>query len=101
MLFRLKLKFKKVGPQPWLGPQTDESIKGFAKNKRLNLLLVPIAFTSDHIETLFELDYEYCNHLAKEVGIKNIRRCESLNDNPIFLKVNYLGKKYVKIFYLS
>lgn len=77
----------KVGPQEWLGPQTDESIEGFAKNKRLNLLLVPIAFTSDHIETLFELDLEYIDELGKKVGIKNIRRCESLNDNPIFLEV--------------
>jgi ferrochelatase len=76
----------KVGPQEWLGPQTDESIKGFAKNKRLNLLVVPIAFTSDHIETLFELDHEYIGELAKEVGVKNMRRCESLNDNPVFVE---------------
>ena len=57
----------KVGPQEWLGPQTDESIKGFAKNNIHNLLLVPIAFTSDHIETLFELDLEYIHELGKEV----------------------------------
>jgi len=76
----------KVGPQEWLGPQTDAAITGLAKNKRLNILIVPIAFTSDHIETLYELDMEYMDELAKEVGIKNIRRCESLNDSPIFLK---------------
>jgi ferrochelatase len=57
----------KVGPQEWLGPQTDEAIEGLAKNNRLNLLVVPIAFTSDHIETLFELDHEYCDLLAKKV----------------------------------
>ena len=60
----------------------------FAQNKNLNLLVVPIAFTSDHIETLFELDLEYCHHLAKKVGIENIVRCESLNDNPIFVQVS-------------
>lgn len=60
----------KVGPQEWLGPQTDESIEGFAKNKQLNLLIVPIAFTSDHIETLFELDLEYIDDLAKKVRNK-------------------------------
>lgn len=76
----------KVGPQEWLGPQTDEAIKGFVKNKRKNILIVPIAFTSDHIETLFELDLEYIEELGKEVGAKNIRRCESLNDNPLFIK---------------
>lgn len=76
----------KVGPQEWLGPQTDESIEGLAKNRRFNILLVPIAFTSDHIETLFELDLEYMDHLAKKAGVKNIRRCESLNDSPIFIR---------------
>lgn len=76
----------KVGPQEWLGPQTDAAIKGFAKNKRQNVMIVPIAFTSDHIETLFELDLEYIGELGKEVGMKNIRRCESLNDNPLFIK---------------
>lgn len=95
-----------VGPKAWLGPQTSDAIEGYARIKKNNLLLVPIAFTQDHIETLFELDFEYCHHLAKKVkkrkeercfekfslfiflkaGIQNIRRCESLNDNPIFLR---------------
>ena len=56
----------KVGPLPWLGPQTDDAIKGLAKKGEKNILLVPIAFTSDHIETLYELDLEY----AKELGSK-------------------------------
>ncbi|TSK72173.1 Ferrochelatase, mitochondrial [Bagarius yarrelli] len=51
-----------------------------------NLLLVPIAFTSDHIETLHELDIEYSQILAKECGVENIRRAESLNGNPLFFK---------------
>ena len=55
-----------VGPSPWLGPQTNMSIKGFAAKGINNIALVPIAFTSDHIETLFELDEEYI-HEAKEV----------------------------------
>lgn len=76
----------KVGPQEWLGPQTDAAIEGLAKNKRLNMLVVPIAFTSDHIETLHELDLEYIDHLAKKVGVKNIKRCESLNANPQFIR---------------
>jgi ferrochelatase len=56
-----------VGPKAWLGPQTNDAIEGYAKNRKLNLLLVPIAFTSDHIETLFELDHEYIGDLAKKV----------------------------------
>ena len=51
------------------------------------MLLVPIAFTSDHIETLHELDIEYATHLAHEVGMERVRRAKSLNDSPVFLKV--------------
>ena len=54
---------------PWLSPQTDEVIKALAKSGRKNLLLVPIAFTSDHIETLHELDLEYAEELAEKVGV--------------------------------
>jgi protoheme ferro-lyase len=59
-----------VGPLPWLGIQTDEAIKGLAKNGKKNILMVPIAFTSDHIETLHELDLEYGMTLAQEVRPK-------------------------------
>ncbi|XP_066020168.1 ferrochelatase, mitochondrial-like isoform X2 [Pocillopora verrucosa] len=76
----------KVGPMPWLGPQTEDSIKGLAKKGKKNILLVPIAFTSDHIETLHELDIEYAEEVAHEVGIENIRRAASLNDSPTFIK---------------
>ncbi|XP_039606391.1 ferrochelatase, mitochondrial [Polypterus senegalus] len=76
----------KVGPMPWLGPQTDETIKGLCQRGKKNLLLVPIAFTSDHIETLHELDIEYAQVLGKECGVENIRRAESLNGNPLFFK---------------
>lgn len=57
-----------VGPMPWLGPQTDETIKGLCQRGKRNMLLVPIAFTSDHIETLYELDIEYAQVLANEVS---------------------------------
>lgn len=53
---------------PWLGPQTDETIKGLCQRGKKNMLLVPIAFTSDHIETLYELDIEYAQVLANEVN---------------------------------
>uniref|UniRef100_H3CP78 Ferrochelatase n=1 Tax=Tetraodon nigroviridis TaxID=99883 RepID=H3CP78_TETNG len=75
----------KVGPMAWLGPQTDEVIKGCERGKK-NILLVPIAFTSDHIETLHELDIEYGQVLGEECGVENIRRAASLNGNPLFMK---------------
>ncbi|CAM9415749.1 unnamed protein product [Lampetra planeri] len=76
----------KVGPMPWLGPQTDATIKGLAERGNRHMLLVPIAFTTDHIETLHELDIEYAQVLAGECGVENIRRAESLNANPVFIE---------------
>ncbi|KAL7753820.1 ferrochelatase hem15 [Sorochytrium milnesiophthora] len=73
-----------VGPRAWMGPQTSDTLKALASKGVNNVLLVPIAFTSDHIETLFELDIEY-GHQAKEMGMTGLRRAESLNDSPIFI----------------
>ena len=55
-----------VGPSQWMGMQTSEAIKGLARLGRKDVVLVPIAFTSDHIETLYELDLEYVKE-GKEV----------------------------------
>ena len=64
---------RQVGPMPWLGPQTEDAIKGLAKKGKKNILLVPIAFTSDHIETLHELDIEYAEEVAHEVSYMNYK----------------------------
>ena len=48
-----------VGPSAWMGMQTNEALKGLARLGKKDVVLVPIAFTSDHIETLYELDLEY------------------------------------------
>lgn len=72
-----------VGPVPWLGPSTESVIEELGAKKRNNVLIVPIAFTSDHIETLHELDIEY-GHLAAEVGIERYVRAPALNDLPLF-----------------
>jgi ferrochelatase len=58
----------KVGPAAWLGPRTDDAIKGLAEKGHRNIIIVPIAFTSDHIETLYELDMEYIEHAKQEVS---------------------------------
>lgn len=66
-----------------MGPQTSEVVEKFVKKGETHLLLVPIAFTSDHIETLYELDEE----LIGESGHKDtIKRAESLNDSPLFIE---------------
>lgn len=73
-----------VGPAAWMGPQTSDALKGLARQGKKRVVLVPIAFTSDHIETLYELDLEYGRE-AKELGL-DVIRAESLNDSPVFIR---------------
>ncbi|KAJ1878123.1 hypothetical protein LPJ66_011952 [Kickxella alabastrina] len=73
-----------VGPLRWLGPQTESAIKSYASSGYKSLVMVPIAFTSDHIETLFELDIEY-GEVAEKAGITQFLRAEALNDHPPFI----------------
>ncbi|KAJ2641763.1 hypothetical protein IW137_002962 [Coemansia sp. RSA 1287] len=73
-----------VGPQRWLGPQTEAAIKSYGTRGFTALVAVPIAFTSDHIETLYELDIEY-GEVAAEAGITHYMRAEALNDYPPFI----------------
>ncbi|PWY98191.1 ferrochelatase-domain-containing protein [Testicularia cyperi] len=73
-----------VGPAAWLGPQTSDTIKGWAKQGHKDVIAVPIAFTSDHIETLYEVDIELQEE-AEEHGI-TLKRAESLNDEPTFIR---------------
>lgn len=71
-----------VGPKAWLGAQTQDTVMEYVKRGQSDLILVPIAFTSDHIETLYELDLEVM-HEANSPGVK---RAESLNGNPVFIQ---------------
>lgn len=73
----------KVGFQPWLGPRTDDVVKQFIRDKKTNLILVPIAFTTDHIETLFELDEELIHESGHSATVK---RASSLNNGPKFIQ---------------
>ena len=71
-----------VGPSAWLGAQTSHTVENYVSKGQTDLILVPIAFTSDHIETLYELDKEVI-HEAKSEGV---RRADSLNGHPIFIQ---------------
>lgn len=71
-----------VGPTAWLGPQTGDAIKGLGQQGHKSVLAVPIAFTSDHIETLFEIDIEYKED-AEKAGITHFHRAPALNDEPL------------------
>lgn len=74
-----------VGPVRWLGPSTEKMIKMLPERGYKHVMPVPIAFTSDHIETLVEIDIEY-GELAHESGITHFHRAPSLNDDPDFLE---------------
>jgi len=71
-----------VGPSAWLGAQTSDTVQEYVKKGQTDLILIPIAFTSDHIETLFELDQE----VIHEAGHPGVKRAESLNDSPVFIQ---------------
>jgi ferrochelatase len=73
-----------VGPVRWLGPSTEQVLRRMGARGQRHVLVVPIAFTSDHIETLSELDREY-GEVAHEAGITGYKRAPALNDRPLFL----------------
>ncbi|MCZ7603351.1 MAG: ferrochelatase [Ignavibacteriales bacterium] len=74
----------KVGPVKWLEPATDKMIEELAEKGKKHLLIVPISFVSDHVETLFELDIEYREDADKS-GIENYIVMKGLNDSPTFI----------------
>lgn len=67
----------RVGPLKWIGPSTDQALHDAAQDKK-GIILSPIAFVSEHVETLVELDHEY-GALAKSLGL------------PYYLRVPALG----------
>ena len=75
----------KVGPVKWLEPSTDQAIRQLARDEVSQVLLVPVSFVSEHIETLYELDILY-KDLAAEVGIAHYRRAPALNCRPDFIE---------------
>lgn len=74
----------KVGPMKWLTPSTPDSIAELAGRGVENMLIVPVAFTSDHLETLFELGIEY-RRQSKERGVVQYEVTEGLNDSSKFI----------------
>ena len=74
----------RVGPIEWLRPYTDDVLPELAERGVRNLVVVPISFVSEHIETLEEIDIEY-RELAEESGITNWRRCPALNTDATFI----------------
>jgi protoporphyrin/coproporphyrin ferrochelatase len=74
----------RVGPKEWLQPYTDEVIVDIAQKGVKRMVVVPISFISEHIETLQEIDMEY-RELALEAGIEEFRRVPAPNIEPTFI----------------
>ncbi|HEY9824228.1 MAG TPA: ferrochelatase [Stenomitos sp.] len=74
----------RVGPVEWLQPYTEDKLEELGEHGTKELVVVPISFISEHIETLQEIDIEY-REVALEAGIEHFRRVPALNTYPSFI----------------
>jgi ferrochelatase len=72
------------GPVEWLEPSTPDMLKQLAEEGQKNILMIPIAFVSDHIETLYEIDMLY-KEQAAGLGMR-LESTRGLNDDPQFIQ---------------
>jgi ferrochelatase len=74
----------RAGRAEWLKPDTVEEVIRLGQNGVRRLVVVPVSFVSDHIETLHELDIRL-KETAREAGIATFLRVPALNDSPAFI----------------
>jgi ferrochelatase len=75
----------KVGPVKWLEPATEQMIRDLHAQGVEQLLMIPISFVSEHIETLYELDILY-KKVAEEIGLSQYRRVPAFNTDARFIR---------------
>ena len=75
----------RVGPVEWLKPYTEDALHELGEAGTKDLVVVPISFVSEHIETLEEIDIEY-RELAQEAGVHHFRRVPALDTDPTFIR---------------
>jgi ferrochelatase len=75
----------KIGPVKWLEPFTNDVIMELGRKGIDDVLVVPVSFVSEHIETLYELDILY-KKVAEKAGIANFHRVPALNSDPTFIR---------------
>ncbi|WP_055076303.1 ferrochelatase [Pseudanabaena sp. 'Roaring Creek'] len=75
----------RVGPVEWLQPYTDVAIEELAQQGVKELVVVPISFVSEHIETLEEIDMEY-REIAEHAGIETFARVPAPDTDPTFIQ---------------
>ena len=81
-----RLSFQsKVGPVKWLEPSTNDALVELGIQEVQEVLVVPVSFVSEHIETLYELDILY-KKVAADAGISEFRRVPAFNCDPSFIR---------------
>jgi len=75
----------RVSPGRWLQPSLDSTLEHLAAAGTRSVLVVPISFVTDHVETLHEIDIEARNHAA-QAGITHFELMPALNDSPKFIR---------------
>ncbi|MCX7770259.1 MAG: ferrochelatase [Proteobacteria bacterium] len=70
--------------EPWIGPEVEKVMEDIKSKGFNSILQIPIGFTADHIETLYDIDIIHANY-AKSLGL-SYKRVSSLNDYPLFIK---------------
>ena len=75
----------KIGPVKWLQPFTSDVIVELGKQGVDDVLVIPVSFVSEHIETLYELDILF-RKVAADAGVENFRRVPALNSDPTFIR---------------
>ncbi len=79
----------KLGPVKWLEPGTDKVIEQIAqRNQNTNILVVPISFVCEHVETIFEIGMLY-KEIANKLGIKRFARVPALNTDKYLIQALY------------
>lgn len=75
----------RTGPVEWIGPGTEEVLQELGREGVREVLIVPLSFVSDHIETLYEIDQLFADEAAR-AGITEYRRPAALNTHPLFIE---------------
>jgi len=75
----------RLGPVKWLQPSLPEKLRELAQKGAPPLVVVPVSFVSDHIETLYELDIQH-REMAEELGFTVFERAPALNARPDFIE---------------
>jgi ferrochelatase len=74
----------RVGPKKWIGPSSEEELHAAAK-EGLPVVILPHAFTQEHVETLVEIEIEY-RELAERIGVPGFYRVQTVGAHPDFIR---------------